>query len=191
VAARFYRSVGFIDGENGFHAAIRVEHQTDVVQLDGVFAGVLPHAEADVAAFGVEERVFEFGAVAVPGFVGLEEREVRRRGREDARCAGDGVSGVDQMPQADDRMRVEIVPIILIRVSGDERGFATVGAPAVAGPAAGRLAFVSGTAQRAFAPVAAKDKLTSANSTKTAARRAEYRAFRNLLSVRSMCFSLT
>jgi hypothetical protein len=104
--------VDFVGGEYGLHRASIVEHQADVVELDGAFADCLPNTETDISARGRQEGLLEFGSVAVPGFVGLEEWESRRRRGKDTGGAGYGLRSVIQVPQPHDRVRVESIPIV-------------------------------------------------------------------------------
>src|SRR6185437_5515030 len=68
-----------------------------MVQLDFAVAYLLPGAKADISAGRRQKRVFKLGSIPVPGFVGLEELEGRRRERAvGVRCS------VNQMPQTHD-----------------------------------------------------------------------------------------
>jgi hypothetical protein len=67
--------IRFVVGEDGCEAAVRVKHQTDMVQFDASVVQGLPDAEAYIPAGGWKKCIFKFSSIPVPSLEGFEERE--------------------------------------------------------------------------------------------------------------------
>jgi hypothetical protein len=69
----FRYGINFIYCEGSFNAAVRVEHQADVVQLHSPMADFLPDAKANVPPNWRQKGIFKLRSVGMPGLERLEE----------------------------------------------------------------------------------------------------------------------